>query len=219
MRRTLSCVLMMTLLLTGCKAGGGEDRAEHLAARIRAEYLSLTGWTAKLDVTADYGERVYEFSMDASWEKDGPTVLTVTAPELIAGITARVEDGEGILEYDGASLSTGPLTGDGMSPLEAVPFLMKELTEGYMAGTCYVQDGEKQVLEVLFRDPEAPAGLGAECVLRFDPESRDLLQAELFWDGTAVLRADVTEFTKEMTELDREDHAHLGGSEPGESGA
>ena len=218
MRKALSCVLMMTLLLSGCKAGSGEERPENLAARIRGEYLSLGGWTARLDITADYGERVYEFSVDASWEKDGPTVLTVTAPESVAGITARLEDGEGYLEYDGASLSTGPLTGDGLSPLEVIPFVMKELTQGYMARAHYVQVGERQVLEVLCRNPEEAEGIGAECLLQFDPETHDLLQAELFWDGVSVVRAAVTQFTKEMTNRDTGDHAHLGGSEPGESG-
>ena len=89
MRKLMSCVLMMTLLLSGCKAGGGgEENPENLAALIRGEYLNLTAWTATVSVTADYGQRVYDFVLDVSWEKDGETVLTVVEPELIAGITA-----------------------------------------------------------------------------------------------------------------------------------
>ena len=54
MRKLLSCVLMMTLVLSGCKAGGGgEDSPDNLAALIRGEYLSLTAWTATVSVTAD----------------------------------------------------------------------------------------------------------------------------------------------------------------------
>ena len=211
MRKALSCVLMMTLLLTGCGAGGsGEESPENLASRIRMEYLALSGWSAQLQVTADYGERVYEFGLDAVWRKDGETVLTITSPELVAGITARVRDGEGYLEYDGASLSTGPLTGEGMSPLEVIPFVMEELTGGYMARASYVEEGERRLLTVLCRDPEGEEGTGAECTLWFDPESHDLLRAELSWDGVTVLRAEVNAFTKEMTNGDTEDHADLG---------
>ena len=46
MRKLMSCVLMMTLLLSGCKAGGGgEESPENLAALIRGEYLNLTACT------------------------------------------------------------------------------------------------------------------------------------------------------------------------------
>ena len=41
MRKIIVCVLMMLLLLTGCKAGGGRDEAQDLALTIRAEYLAL----------------------------------------------------------------------------------------------------------------------------------------------------------------------------------
>ena len=210
MRRTLSCVLMTALLLSGCKAGGGPESAEGLAARIRAEYLSLTAWTAQADVTADYGQRVYEFSLDARWEKDGETTLTVTAPELIAGITARIGPKEAYLEYDGASLSTGALTGDGLTPLEAVPFLMEELTQGYMARCAFEGEGEARRLRVEFRDADVPLGEGSGCTAWFQPDTRDLLGAELSWDGAVVLTVKLTDFTKEMTGDDMGDDTDLG---------
>ena len=54
MRKALSCVLMMTLLLCAC--GGEKDNSpEALAARIRAEYLSLDGWSATVKLSAAYG--------------------------------------------------------------------------------------------------------------------------------------------------------------------
>jgi hypothetical protein len=200
----------MTLLLSGCAAGGGNESPENLAARVRTEYLALAGWTAEAVVHVDYGERVYDFTLDVQWQKEGDTVLTVTEPELIAGITARLRDGEGYLEYDGASLSTGALTGDGMTPLEAIPFLMEQLTSGYMARCAYTGEGEEQRLTVTTRDPEAEEGTGSQCSLTFDPDSRDLLGAELSYDGFTVLTVQFNDFTKEMTGNDTGDHADLG---------
>ena len=211
MRKLMSCVLMMTLLLAGCNAGGsGEESPDDLAAQIRGEYLSLSAWTATVSVTADYGERVYDFVLDVSWEKEGETVLTVVEPELIAGITARLKKDGAYLEYDGASLSTGPLTGEGMTPLEAVPFLMEQLTSGYMARCDYETWDEQQVLRVDCRDPEGEEGTGSECALFFDPDTHDLLRAELSYDGAVVLTAEFTDFTKEMTSDDTTDDADLG---------
>ena len=216
MRRTLSCVLMMTLLLTAC-GGSGEESPENLAARIRAEYLSLSGWSAEVFMTADYGDRVYEFTVDATWAREGDTVLTITAPELVAGITARLSDGVGYLEYEGASLSTGPI-GDGMNPLEAVPFVMEQVTAGYMARCSFVEEGEQKLLRVLCREAEGNEGTGGECTLYFDVDSHDLVRAELSWDGVTVLTARLNEFTKEMSDGERADHANLGGNQPGQSG-
>lgn len=163
MRKLMSCVLMMTLLLSGCKAGGGgEENPENLAALIRGEYLNLTAWTATVSVTADYGQRVYDFVLDVSWEKDGETVLTVVEPELIAGITARLKEDGAYLEYDGASCP--PALSPGRDdPLEAVPFLMGQLTSGYMARCVYENWDGSQVLKVECRDPEGAEGAGSEC--------------------------------------------------------
>lgn len=210
MRKLMSCVLMMTLLLAGCGGQSGEESPDNLAAQIRGEYLSLSAWTATVSVTADYGERVYDFVLDVSWEKEGETVLTVVEPELIAGITARLKEDGAYLEYDGASLSTGPLTGEGMTPLEAVPFLMEQLTSGYMARCDHETWDEWQVLRVDCRDPEGEEGTGSECALFFDPDTHDLLRAELSYDGAVVLTAEFTDFTKEMTSDDTTDDADLG---------
>ena len=75
----------------------------------------MTKCTAQLSVTADYGQRVYEFELDAAVNGE-ETVLTVTAPELIAGVTARTAGTEGALEYDGVILETGALSRGGLSP-------------------------------------------------------------------------------------------------------
>ena len=53
MRKLLSCVLMMTLLLAGCGGQQAEsDSPEQLTTLIRGEYLSLAGWTGQVEVTA-----------------------------------------------------------------------------------------------------------------------------------------------------------------------
>ena len=98
MRKLLSCVLMMTLLLAGCGGQQAEgDSSEQLTTLIRGEYLSLAGWTGQVEVRAHYDQQVYAFTLDVQWRREGETVLTVTSPELLAGITARIQDGEGTL--------------------------------------------------------------------------------------------------------------------------
>ena len=123
MRRRLLCVPMMTLaLLTACGGTAAGDPAEELALAVRGEYLAMERCAAEVAVTADYGQRVYEFLLSAAVDGE-ETVLTLREPELAAGITARIGEEGGALEYDGLALDTGPLDGDGLSPVSALSAL------------------------------------------------------------------------------------------------
>ena len=193
MRRLLSCVLMMTLLLSGCKGSGGNS-PEAAALVLRAKYENLAGWSSTVDVTAGVGDKVFDFTLDASWQKEGETVLTIIAPELLAGITARIADGETVLEYDGAGLSLGLLDGRGLTAVSAVPWVMEQIAKGYMAKCAWAGEN-RELLQITFRDPEAEANKGTEFRVTFDRETLALNGAEVSVDGAAVLTAAFRDFT------------------------
>lgn len=192
---------MMTLvLLTGCSRGeqSTAHAAEELALNIRAEYLTMTACTAAVDITADYGQRVYEYSTDMAWSKDGETRLTVTAPEKIAGITARIRDGSSFLEFDGASLETGVLSGTGLSPIEALPAVLDYIGSGYIGAFDFEMNGEEKFLWFICRDPGCQPGVGIEAAFWFDPTSHALKRAEILSDGYCVVRCEFREFSMEF---------------------
>ena len=192
-RKLLSCVLMMTLLLSGCK-GGGENSPETAALALRDTYQNLAGWTSAVDVTVEVGDKVFDFTLNASWEKEGETVLTITAPELLAGITARIADGETMLEYDGAGLSLGLLDGRGLTAVSVVPWVMEQIAGGYMAKCAWAGEN-KELLQITFRDPEAGANKGTEYRVAFDRETLALQGAEVSVDGASVLTVVFRSFT------------------------
>ena len=194
--RTGMCVLMMILGLSLSACGGAEggNRAEQLALDIRGEYLEMGGCTASLELTADYGQRVYTYGIGLNYAREGETILTITAPENIAGVTARILEGETALEYDGMRVETGPLDDSGMSPVDAVPVLMDYVQEGFIAECGMEAQGESEVLRVVCREPESTAGEGRECSLWFDPSTHALLRGELSQDGFTVIQCVFTEF-------------------------
>lgn len=199
MRKALSCVLMMTLLLSGCKAGTAAETPEDAALALREEYQALAGWSAVVDVSVCYSQAVFDFTLDAQWQREGETVLTVTAPELVAGITARIAKGETVLEYDGAGLSLGLLDGDGLTPVSAVTAIMEQIEKGYMAKCAWCGE-EEQYLQISFRDPELAANTGTQFLLTFDRASRALLSAEVSVAGETALTAKISNFTTEMSQ-------------------
>lgn len=199
MRRRL-CALMMTLVLvlTACGGRGRGNEAEELLLGLRGQYLEMTACSGHMDLTADYGQRVYIFGIDFTWEKEGKTLLTITAPENVAGTTAHIVSGETALEYDGIMMETGPLDSTGLSPLDALPAFLSYAREGF-AAECVIEGEENmRQLHVICRDPEKEPGQGIECELWFQPDTGTLLRGELSEEGFTVIRSDVTGFIMEL---------------------
>lgn len=195
MRRRL-CALMMTLVLPLTACGGVEEsEAENLALEIRSRYLEMTACTGHLELTADYGQRVYTYGVDMAWEKEGETRLTLTAPENVAGTVAHIANGETALEYDGVMAETGKLDEAGLTPVDAGPALLTCAREGFLA-ECVLEEWDgAQRLHVTSRDPEKVPGSGVETQLWFQPDTGTLLRGEISEDGFTVITCEVTNFT------------------------
>jgi hypothetical protein len=190
------CALMMTLVLplAACGGGGGNE-AEALALEVRSRYLEMTACAGHLELTADYGQRVYVYGVDLTWEKEGETCLTLTAPENVAGTVARIANGETVLEYDGVMVETGELDGAGLTPVDAVPALLTCAREGFLA-ECALEDWDgAQRLHVTSRDPEEEPGSGVETQLWFQPDTGALLRGEISSDGFTVVTCEAVNFT------------------------
>lgn len=191
------CALMMTLVLplTACGGTGGGNEAEEKLTEVRGRYLEMTACSGHADLRADYGQRVYTYGIDFTWQREGETILTLTAPEVIAGTTAHIAAGETALEYDGVMLETGPLNTEGLAPVDAIPALLAYAREGF-AAECALEgaEGEEQKLHVVCRDPEKEPGTGTEADLWFDPEAGDLLRGEISEGGTAIIQCEISGF-------------------------
>ena len=195
MRKLLCCVPMMILLLTACAGGpAGISEGEQLSLTIRGEYLEATAWTAAAAVTADYGQRVYRYEMAAASTGD-ETTLTLSAPEEVAGITAHVDGETGAMEYDGLWVETGPLDGDGLTPVSAVPALMEVARSGYITACCLEEGAGAALLRMDCGDPEGQPGTGVETVLWFDAATHALVRGEVSVDGFRVILCEFSDFT------------------------
>ena len=194
MRKGLLCVPMIALLLLSACAGGGEGRqAAELALTIRGEWLEESDCAASMDVTADYGQRVYQYEMDLLAE-DGEVRLTLTAPDTVAGITARAVGNDSFLEYDGLVLETGPLDEAGLTPVAAVPALLEAIQTGYITA-CGLEENAGR-LRVDCGDPEGTPGIGREITLWFNSDTHALEQGEIRSDGFRVISCAFHDFTQ-----------------------
>ena len=188
-------ILALLLALSACGGGAEGSQAEQLALELRGAYLALEGCTASMEVTADYGQRVYQYAMDLSWQPEGETVITLTAPQEVAGVTARLREGESALEYDGVRVETGPLDTQGLSPLEGAPLLLETLRTGFLA-ECLLEDLDGvEALHLTSRDPERAPGDGREIQLWLDAGTGAPLRGEITWEGETVIQCVFTAFS------------------------
>ena len=129
MKRTAVFALMIALsLLTACGGGAEREAFEKFSGKLAAaESLSFTA-----NVTAQYDDRSCEFTLDYAQSSEQGAAVTVKAPDMIAGITARIAPGSSELEYDGRILDTGDLTPSGLTPVSSLPKLAETLKSGHV---------------------------------------------------------------------------------------
>lgn len=180
MRQVKLLALMTALSLTLCSCGAGQT-AEEKAMEIQAEYAAWDTLTITADVTADYGDRVYEFKLRYTGNDTEGTV-EVLSPEEIAGLTAEILPDGSSIEYDGAELSLGELTSGGLSPMDCLPMMIAEWSEGYVdrAETDNIDGTDTLAVTYTLSENES-------LITWFEADTNLPVRAEVYFDGSMVL--------------------------------
>ena len=198
----VSAVLAALAVLCGRTARG--DRAAEEFARLRAEQAAATRLVTVARVSADYGERVFEFRLRYSGTYEAGEV-EILAPQSLEGVTARVSGNAATVRYDGAELNTGSL-GDGLSAAGIVPRLIVEWQSGFADSLTLVRNGagvgrrEELIMQsVLVGASEQSGGAegGVRQTTRFDAETRIPIRTEVVRDGRVVLTVRYESFAVE----------------------
>lgn len=122
MKRILWLSVLFCLCLTACNRNS-VDRSMQQAIDFRTALMSAGGCAFQADVSADFGEKVYDFTVQCRYMQDEKAVLTVTKPEIIAGIEATVSADGARITFDGTELDFGHLANGRVAPM-AVPWLL-----------------------------------------------------------------------------------------------
>lgn len=200
-RSLLLLTLTGTLLLTSCADGGSSAKRKLQAAQ--SVYRTMSGCTAQSEITADYGQRVYGYTVDLTVQ-GGSGVMTVKEPENLAGTVLTWSDGETKLAFDGAELDTGALSDSGLAPADAMPAILTACQGGEIVDCC-MEELEGQ--EVLHGTLDLDGDQGGQIQCWFRPENYGLLRAELSQDGVTVVTMRFSEFSFTFPEGEVEDGA------------
>ena len=182
MRRIFAIFLL--LFLTGCSAGGSEmDRA----LAVRNQILTGNGCTFEAQITADYGDEVYVFSLSCAADANGNVTFTVKAPETIAGITGAVSAEGGKLTYDDTVLAFDLLADGQISPVSTPWLMIKTLRSGYIS-SCGTS-GENFIMSI--DDSYADDALHLQITVN---SSNLPIRAEILWKEQCVVTLTISDF-------------------------
>lgn len=182
MKRGLA-LLLVAFILSGC----GGDNQLNRAMAMRERLLAAEGCSFDAEIAADYGDKVYTFSVTCQADKEGTLRFTVNAPESISGITGEISGSGGKLTFDSCALAFELLADGQVSPISAPWLLVHTLRGGYL--TSCGMDGEN--LCVSIDDSYEEDALHLDIWL----DSQDLpAYAEILWQGRRILSLTVKNF-------------------------
>ncbi|MBO7253249.1 MAG: hypothetical protein J6V25_11570 [Oscillospiraceae bacterium] len=185
MRLKVTVVLLCVVcILVGC---GRKNAPLDQAIELRNAILNSDGCRFRTTVTADYGEKIYVFTMDCTTDKEGNLTFTVVNPDTIAGITGKISSTGGALTFDDKALMFPTIADGQVSPVTAPWLLIHTLRSGYLKGCAVTETG----YEVSIDDSYAEESLQ----LLLDIEHQIPVSAEIFWQGRRVLTLKVENFT------------------------
>lgn len=179
-RLCLLYVLIFPLLLSAC---GGSRAAKRELDLLSRSLSSAEAVCVAANVRAEYEHKTVRFALEYT-EDDSGALVTVVAPELISGISARVAKDGTRIEYADLSLDTGSLDSKGLSPMSSIPILMRSLRQGHLDSYC--SEGEYTVLRLIPDDDYI-------CTVWFDAAMTPV-RAELQSDGRVVIYLEITDW-------------------------
>lgn len=184
MRKLAAIILTLACFFSGC--GNSNAPLDHATA-LRSRLLDSNGCSFLATVTADYGQRIYTFSMDCQTDKDGNLKFSVTKPDTICGISGTVSASGGSITFDDRILAFQTIADGQLSPVSAPWVFINTLRSGYLQGCAVVDNG----IEISIDDSYAEEAL----LLKINTNGEIPIFAEIFWQGRRVITLTVENFT------------------------
>lgn len=179
--KKVGVLLVLVCFLSGC-SGEGKELERGMA--LRSRLLKASSCSFDAEVTADYGDKLYTFSLGCQADSDGDVAFTVMEPDTISGISGTVSGDGGRLTFEDTALYFELLADDQVTPVSAPWILMKTLRSG-----CLTSAGlEEGLLRLSIDDSYEDDALHLDIWL----DENDLpRRAEVLYDGRRILSLDV----------------------------
>lgn len=183
MRAIVSFVCFL-FLLSGCKK---ENNPLDQVISMRNKLQECDGCIFKSVITADYGEKVYTFSMECRMDKEGKLFFTVIEPESIAGISGYISNDSSAITFDDTVLAFQAIADDQITPITGPWVLIHTLRSGYLKGCTETDTGFQIAIDDSYKEKSLYLNIWTD-------KNIHPTFAEIYWQGKRVLSICVEEF-------------------------
>ena len=184
MKRLLSIIFML-FILAGCS--GSEDNMDR-ALTFRQDLLQREGCSFDCELTADYGELLYQFTLGCNADNKGNITFTVLSPESISGITGSISTTGGNIRFDDTLLGFPILSEELPTPLSAPWLFMTGLRSGYIRTSDYDNGQMSLTIADTYEDDSI--------LMNIQFNEKDYpVSCEFIWKGRRILSMTITSFT------------------------
>lgn len=129
MGKSRRCFVMAAVLL--CLTGGCAARNQGpLDAQIQQAYEDRPGFTAEVKMIANLGDATAEYGGTYTYQKDAPDTFVLKTPDALQGIVLDIfgEQADNMtIRYENTVFDSGMPTREGLTPADAVAFLLDAL--------------------------------------------------------------------------------------------
>lgn len=174
----------LVLLLTGCAR---ENRALDDALALRTALLRSSGCSFQAEVTADYGESLYTFSMRCQGDSLGNLDFELTKPETLSGIRGTISDTGGSVTFEDTALYFPLLADDQLIPASAPWIFLKTLRSGSIDSACTEDDLLRITAQDSYEEDALLLDIWADGQLK-------PCRADILYDGRRILSLEIEEF-------------------------
>ncbi len=201
MRRLWAALMITALFLGGCS---DEERLQSRLDERRQEIADSEYVGFRADVCVELTDSVFDCVLQVE-RSDGEIVVEAIEPEIIAGIRARVSDGETAIEYEDLILVIGDTVLGEVSPVAAMLPVLEAMQSSYA--------------DMVWAETQGQTGLlAAQCYVSedeyiriwFASENMTPVNAELVSGGRVVVKCRIEDFTLENEDYEHGDQPHLG---------
>ena len=179
------CLILVISLLCGCQT---ENAPLGDGLVFRQRLLSGNGCVFIAEVTADYGDVIYQFAMQCQADKQGNMVFTVLSPESITGIKGTITESAGHLTFDGTALAFAPIADGQVTPVTAPWLFLRTLRSGYIASAAQGEGMTYLQIDDSYHDNALHLDIWLDGTLT-------PVRSEILWEGRRILSLIIKEFT------------------------
>lgn len=186
MKRFLCVVVLICFVFSSCSQNSS-DQSMQDAIDFRTSLMAAEGCTFQAQVSADYGERVYEFTLGCEFVPEGEARLTVLSPDMISGVSAVIGPDGTNIEFDGAVLDFGTMANGRVAPM-ALPWLLgRAWCSEYIRSAG--RDGDQILITCLM-------GYGEDEVVieTWLSDDRVPVRCDISYDGQRCIAASISDF-------------------------